>query len=593
MSENKIRVLAIAPYKAMENQIKRIAAGFPYIDLTTYTGDRDQGIMLAQANYHSNYDIILSRGGTATLLRGSVALPIVEIETSVSDILASLKLAGIKDQRFAVIGYENVTKPMHLLRSIHNYNCEIFVIRDESDLDSIFEQVRSGSFSTIFGDVAGYTFGRERGFRSYLITSGDTSIREALGRISVFRKMNLQLTRDNYFFRTLLQSRATITVVLSLTGQLIYTSTDMKDQEVIEILRRNLKEMDFSRNTKLHFQLHSKMYNVYTRTISDNDNTYVVFDYTVNQVAAGSQSGIQYCNVSDVKEQYSKSIYGVMGFSPSALTTVRQYSGLMSPIFLTAPQGCGKTQFGRLLYMNSPFSNKPYIQIDSNLMDKKSWNFLLEHHRSPLFDSDNTIYFGNLDSASEEDLTRLLAVLISSQTSERNRIIVSFAEQEGHVVSETAMKYKNNLYCIPISLPPLREDPEMIRNSSSMYLNWLNMNGDRFFSGIDQDALTLLSSFSWPQNYYQFQRVMSMLYHTSEGATITSEDVKRVLENETSITAAAYGSLTRDALDLSKPLNEIERDIANILLRKNNGNRTLTAQSLSISRTTLWKLLKE
>ena len=45
-------------------------------------------------------------------------------------------------------------------------------------------------------------------------------------------------------------------------------------------------------------------------------------------------------------------------------------------------------------------------------------------------------------------------------------------------------------------------------------------------------------------------------------------------------------------VDLSKPLNDIIQVVVEQVLKKNNGNKTKTAESLKISRATLWRLLK-
>ena len=46
-------------------------------------------------------------------------------------------------------------------------------------------------------------------------------------------------------------------------------------------------------------------------------------------------------------------------------------------------------------------------------------------------------------------------------------------------------------------------------------------------------------------------------------------------------------------LDLNRPLHEIDREIALLVLQECNGNQSATAKQLGISRTTLWRLLKE
>ena len=44
-------------------------------------------------------------------------------------------------------------------------------------------------------------------------------------------------------------------------------------------------------------------------------------------------------------------------------------------------------------------------------------------------------------------------------------------------------------------------------------------------------------------------------------------------------------------IDINKKMSEIEKDVARAVLLKSNGNQSLAAQRLGISRTTIWRLL--
>ena len=46
------------------------------------------------------------------------------------------------------------------------------------------------------------------------------------------------------------------------------------------------------------------------------------------------------------------------------------------------------------------------------------------------------------------------------------------------------------------------------------------------------------------------------------------------------------------SLDLSRPLDEIQKDIIAIVLQEENGSRERAAARLGIGRTTLWRILK-
>ena len=89
-----IRVLGIAPYEGMKTLMSNLAEEYPQMDLSLFVGDRELGLEIAKANFHGNYDVVISRGDTATMLRRDLSIPVVEIEVSMYDLLCTLKLAG-------------------------------------------------------------------------------------------------------------------------------------------------------------------------------------------------------------------------------------------------------------------------------------------------------------------------------------------------------------------------------------------------------------------------------------------------------------------------------------------------------------------
>ena len=85
--ENRYRVLGIAPYEGMKPLMSGLAEEYPEIDLTLFVGDLEEGLEIAHSNFHGNYDAVISRGGTAKMLRKNLPLPVVEIPVSMYDLL--------------------------------------------------------------------------------------------------------------------------------------------------------------------------------------------------------------------------------------------------------------------------------------------------------------------------------------------------------------------------------------------------------------------------------------------------------------------------------------------------------------------------
>ena len=60
--ENRFRVLCIAPYEGMKSLMSSLTDEYPEMDLTLFVGDRELGLEIARANFHGNYDVVISRG---------------------------------------------------------------------------------------------------------------------------------------------------------------------------------------------------------------------------------------------------------------------------------------------------------------------------------------------------------------------------------------------------------------------------------------------------------------------------------------------------------------------------------------------------
>ena len=82
---------------------------------------------------------------------------------------------------------------------------------------------------------------------------------------------------------------------------------------------------------------------------------------------------------------------------------------------------------------------------------------------------------------------------------------------------------------------------------------------------------------------------LSVITNTSY---ISAQDVASVLEQENLQFSPKEFVSSTPALDLDQPLDKITRDIINIVLVKEGMNRENTAKHLGISRSTLWRILK-
>ena len=93
--EHSYRVLGIAPYEGMKTLMADLAEEYPQMDLTLFVGDLEQGLEIAHSNFHGNYDVVISRGGTAKMLKKNLPLPVVAPRFSIAcPFLDSVSISG-------------------------------------------------------------------------------------------------------------------------------------------------------------------------------------------------------------------------------------------------------------------------------------------------------------------------------------------------------------------------------------------------------------------------------------------------------------------------------------------------------------------
>lgn len=123
---------------------------------------------------------------------------------------------------------------------------------------------------------------------------------------------------------------------------------------------------------------------------------------------------------------------------------------------------------------------------------------------------------------------------------------------------------------------------------ASLYLSDLNLKYGRQVTGLENEAMKLLQENNWINNIDQFKRVIEELIILTDTFYINAETVRKVLSYE--ILPKSYTYI--HSLDLNKSLDEINKDIINLILNEENFSQSKVATRLGISRSTVWRKIK-
>ena len=153
--ENRYRVLGIAPYEGMKKLMSDLVEDYPEIDLTLFVGDLEEGLEIAHSNFHGSYDVVISRGGTAKMLRRNLPLPVVEIPVSMYDLLCSLKLAGASARagKVSMVAFDNITANARLLCNLLDYDIDIRTVDDGPEAEAILAGMQQDCCEAILCDA--------------------------------------------------------------------------------------------------------------------------------------------------------------------------------------------------------------------------------------------------------------------------------------------------------------------------------------------------------------------------------------------------------------------------------------------------------
>lgn len=590
MEQSKIRILGIAPYDGMRTAMERAAEAYPQIQLDAYTGDLEAGVAIVQQTPPNTYHCVISRGGTAALIRKVTDLPVVDINISVYDVLRTMKLAQNYTSLYAIVGFPSITEPAHTLCSLLGYDLDILTVHSADEVTNTLQRLQEGGYRMVVCDMVTHTVARQLGLDAFLITSGMESLHTAFDQALSISEWYSQQRREIMLLRRITQGQNGRAIMLNSDGTVFYASPNDPPKELLEQLRSHMAEIPTNGTLKFYYTEHDLLYSITAQVfVVDEARRYLFYCIPSRIPLHTNWAGLRSMNRGECEYLFTNSFYSLSGALGALGAEIESLSSVRQPIMISGEPGTGKEQIARHLYLHSSLVNKPLVVVNCALMNEKSWDFLLNHYSSPLNATDNTVYFQNLESIADDRVPDLLAAIKETGLARRVRLIFSCACREEGIVPDVLRKFTERLGCLSLSLPPLRSRQDEIPSLASLYLSSLNLELGKQISGLEPRAIEMLRQYSWPTNYTQFKNILRTLASTTSGAYVTAAQVAELLGRERTLRRPAEP--THAEVRSDRTLDEIVTEVVQQAVAAHNGNRAAAARQLGISRTTLWRYL--
>lgn len=151
------------------------------------------------------------------------------------------------------------------------------------------------------------------------------------------------------------------------------------------------------------------------------------------------------------------------------------------------------------------------------------------------------------------------------------------------------------LRVVPIFLPPLRARRGDITLLTHKLVAKLNSAGERKVDNVAQSALSALERYPWPGNVRELQNALEYAFVIGEGPTLTVADLPpEIAHYDPGMRLGAQQGLPPEApvADSAVTPEATEAQKIRRALSKVDGNRSRAAESLGISRVTLWRRMQ-
>ncbi|MBM4348185.1 MAG: AAA family ATPase, partial [Deltaproteobacteria bacterium] len=208
-----IPVALMAPYPEMAELAREICKEFEK-PIVIEVGDLKEGLRNGTLLVEKGVEVIVSRGGTAKLLKERLSIPIVEIKVTAYDILGALQKVKNRNQKIGIVGFENVVYGSEKLGDLLDLNLTVFPIQREEEVPAILEEAHKNSIEMIIGDKIVVSQASKFRQQSILIESGRESLLQSFhGAYEILGVVRAEAQKAKQHLDTLTQLKAVLNTV--------------------------------------------------------------------------------------------------------------------------------------------------------------------------------------------------------------------------------------------------------------------------------------------------------------------------------------------------------------------------------------------
>lgn len=589
----KTRILAIAPYEGLSIQISNAARERKDLEVVCHTGDLEEGLLIADRVMDSSYDVIISRGGTASLLQEN-GYSVIDIPISLYDLLRSIRQATGARKKYAVVGFEAITKNASFLQDVlePDTRIDIYTIHTADEADEVMNSLKTHGIEIVVCDQISATAASRHRLNYILINSGRESINAALDNAVLIGKEKAKRKDAETICRRLASSGPDPILVMEDDRILNEDAMMGLSSGLMTIIKARAAKLQCGETSYMEYDDGEMLYSVDMKKsrIGEKDFSFSYLRQTRLPFSLES-NGIVLRNSAWARDRYLDSFYGCTNAGSKEIDAVESFARRRYPVFIFGERGTGKGNLAQLLYSLSLAKDNPLFDVDMHIAGEKAIEFIRDiYTKNP--DKKAVFHFKNLDKGGENVVKELIDLNEEFALSRRAFLIATATVDDRYGLPPYCQDYIERLQCLTLKTRNLREHRKDISSVTNLYISNLNRNNGTDMISIEDEGMRLLEEFDWPGNNDQLARVLKKLNAQCTDQIIKVSSIRQALEDEERLMQSER--CPAPGIDLKgKTLKELEKEIVHSVLEEEHGNRSSTARRLGLSRATLWRMLQD
>ena len=541
-------------------------------------------------------DILVARGRQASILKEHTDFPVVEIPLTGLEIARLLHRARslvshLERPKIGVVTIPNMVGNIQGFEEIFDIELHTYFISGLSEMERGAEQAVADGMDVILGGDFVNAYCRRLGKRTLFFDGTEDSLRTSLlysfNGILELDARGIIVQSNDVACKILEQERE------KLVGLPLSTLMPREDAEFWADALAQRRELYFS---VLNVAGVHVVANAAPVADWDAGEGMVFSFYEMQKMERQGERAL--------RERYRLQRYLAHGRFEDVNHTSREMSRLVKlartfaetgqPILVYGEVGSGKSLFAQSIHNASPCSKGPFVTFDCAAHSPEQEAALSRAGKAA---DTGTLYLDNLDQLTpggQRVLCRLLREGVVHVQGENTPTPVA-ARVIGSLTGDLAPKleagvFQPELYYLltplRLSLPPLRTRPDALNQAIDMCLDDGVVKFNRYVV-LTREARRLLMDYPWPGNYIQLRAFLERMVLTAPARTVNDGYVRSLLEElyPLPVVRAQGQALPAAVSPEAARLAEV--------LSRNGGSRAAAAAELGISKTTLWRRMKQ